>query len=294
MAEPIGVVAMIHGSAASLDRDSIADYLRRVMRGRSPTPAQVGDLRRRYELVGGTAHLIERSRQQVERLATTLGSDFQVELGAKHSQPFIAEAVARLADRGMQRVIGIALAPHESLLTTREYDEAGAKAGADAGLRWKMVRSWHTEPDLVALWSDLVTEAMTTQSDGATVLFSAHSLPIRAGDPYLAQVAETAAAVAGEAGLGPEEWQLVFQSVPPGVDPSGWLGPNLAESYPAKGSAVVAPVGFVSDHLEVLFDIDLQAREEAAAAGVRLSRTRMPNDDPRLARAIASAITATT
>lgn len=293
MSELTGVVAMIHGSASDLDDESIRDYLERVMRGRTPSEEQIADLRRRYELIGGSTHLLERSRQQVDALAASLGAEFKVALGAKHSAPFIGDAVRELANTGVRSLRGVALAPHESRLTTGQYDEAGAKAAANVGLRWSMVRSWHTEPGLIALWAQLLSEALAGHGPRPSVLFSAHSLPLVPGDPYPRQVRDTAAAIAGAAGLPPAQWKVVFQSVPPGVDPSNWLGPNLAESYPTAERVVVAPIGFVSAHLEVLFDIDIQARDEAKAVGSELTRTRMPNEDPRLALAMASAITAT-
>ena len=290
MSDVTGVVAMVHGSASSLDEASLADYLGRIMRGRTPTAEQVADLRRRYELIGGTSHLLERSHRQVEALAEALGSSFRVTLGAKHSPPFIADSVAELADAGVRRVIGLGLAPHESLLTTGQYDEAGAKAAATAGVEWKMVRSWHLEPELIVLWSDLLRDAVAVMADHPPrLLFSAHSLPIRPGDPYPGQVVETAAAIGYAAKLAPGDWDVVYQSVPPGVDPSTWLGPNISDSYAAP-AVLVAPIGFVSDHLEVLYDLDVQAKDEAAAAGVELRRTGMPNDDPRLARAMAAAV----
>lgn len=280
---------MVHGSASSLDEDSIADYLGRIMRGRTPTEEQIAALRHRYELIGGTATLLEHSRRQVDALAAALGPAFEVVLGAKHSNPWVADAVAALTESGRRRVIGIALAPHESFLTTTQYDEAGAKAAAGAGAEWTMVRRWHLEPDLIMVWADLVREALPL-GEPRRVLFSAHSLPIRPGDPYPGLVAETAEAIAFAVGLEPGEWQVAYQSVPPGVDPSTWLAPNLADSYPSTGRVLIAPIGFVSDHLEVLYDLDLLAKQEAAGVGVELTRTRMPNDDPRLARAMAAAI----
>lgn len=285
-------MVMVHGSAAGLDEGSLRDYLGRIMRGRTPTPEQVKDLRRRYEAIGGTANLLDRSREQAERLAVCLGSRHEVVLGAKHSPPFIADAVNQLAASGARRIVGIALAPHESLLTTGQYDEIGAKAAAEAGLDWSMVRSWHLQRELVALWAGLLTDGLRAAPERPLVLFSAHSLPFRPDDPYSTQVRETAEAVARAAGLGPDDWQVVFQSVPPGVDRSGWLGPNLNATFPRDGTVLVVPVGFVSDHLEILYDIDVQAREEAAAVGVEVIRTRMPNEDPRLARAMAAAVIA--
>lgn len=280
---------MVHGSASSLDDESIKAYLAQVMRGRVPTPEQVVDLQRRYTVIGGCGSLLDRSRRQVDAIGAALGPQFKVVLGAKHAAPSIPDAVHELARAGARRVLGVALAPHESRLTTGQYDDAGAKAAADVGVDWSMVRSWHLEPALLELWVDLLGEARRA-SPKAPVLFTAHSLPRTPGDPYPAQVMEMARRIAGAAAL--EEWGLVFQSVPPGVDPAAWLGPNLADSYPSDGQVVVAPIGFVSDHLEVLYDIDIQARDEAAAVGTELTRTRLPNDDPRLAQAVAAALTA--
>ena len=283
---------MIHGSASRLDDESIEAYLGRIMRGRAPTPEQIGDLRRRYELIGGPTHLLERSRQQIDAIASVLGPGFKVVLGAKHSPPFISDALRELADAGARRVVGVALAPHESRLTTGQYDDAGAKAAADIGIEWSMVRSWHLESELIALWADLVAAALPAEIPRPRILFSAHSVPAVRDDPYPGQVRETAEAVARAARLDSGEWEVVFQSVPPGVDASKWLGPNLADSYPSEGSVLIVPIGFVSDHLEVLYDIDVQARQEAAAVGAQVSRTRMPNGDPRLAQAVAAALAA--
>ena len=290
MNEITGVVAMIHGSASDLDDQSIRDYLGRIMRGRDPTAEQVDDLRRRYTAIGGPSHLLERTRGQVDAVASALGPSFKVLVGAKHSDPFIPSAVKELAQAGARRVIGVALAPHESRLTTGQYDDAGARAAAEAGVDWSMLRSWHLEPALISLWVDLLSEVLDTEKPGARILFTAHSVPRVPGDPYPQQVRQTAEAIAAALELQASDWTVVYQSVPPGADASGWLGPNLADSYPAGGRAVVAPIGFVSDHLEVLYDIDIQAREEAAAVGAELKRTRMPNDDPRLGDAVAAAL----
>jgi protoporphyrin/coproporphyrin ferrochelatase len=283
---------MVHGSADALDDEAIASYLARMMRGREPSAEQIADLRRRYEVVGGTGTLMQRGLRQVERLAEVLGPGYAVALGAKHSSPSIGEAVADVVAQGAKRVVGVALAPHESRLTTSQYDEAGASAAAGQGVAWVMVRSWHTAPALIELWAERVTAAMAGAREPVRVLFTAHSLPAIPGDPYPAQVTGTAKAVASAAGLRAGSWEVVYQSVPPSADPGAWLGPNLDDSFRSDERAVVVPIGFVSDHLEVRYDIDVQARERAQAVGAILVRAEMPNDEPRLARAIAAQITA--
>lgn len=260
------------------------------MRGRPLSDEQVEDLRTRYRSIGGPGRLLEVSRRQVELLAEELGEQFAVTLGAKHSPPFISDAVSHLQERGATRVIGIALAPHESLLTTDQYDQAGRAAASEHQVAWEMVRSWHLQDPLIELWAERLA-AVIKAEPASTVLFSAHSLPKREGDPYPAQVKQTAEAVAAAAGV--TSWEIVFQSVPPQADRSAWLGPDLLEAVAgAAGRVVVVPIGFVSDHLEILFDVDQQAAAEATRAGVVLVRTPMPNDDRRLAAALAAAVRA--
>ena len=205
----IGVLVMAYGTPAS--PDDIEAYYTHIRRGRPPTPEQLDDLRRRYDAIGGLSPMLERTRAQVAALQTVLGGGYHVVLGQKHAAPFIEDARVDL-QAGVDRIIGLVLAPHYSALSVGEYE---ARAAPDV-----MVRSWHLEESLVELLADRVRDA-DVDSD-TEVLFTAHSLPARVlemGDRYPEQLRETAEAVAARAGV--ERWRVAWQSA--GRTPEPWL-----------------------------------------------------------------------
>ena len=282
-----GVLVMAYGTPASLD--DIETYYTHIRRGRPPSPEQLAELRRRYEAIGGVSPLLERTTAQVDALRRELGEGFVVELGQKHAAPFIEDGMRALS--GVDVVIGVVLAPHYSSLSVGDY-----AARAEAVGRIRMVESWHLEEGLISLLAERVTDAVGRFVDGARVetLFTAHSLPARIlemDDPYPTQLQETATAVASRAGL--TTWREAWQSA--GRTPEPWIGPDILEVIRGLrdegfDGVVVCPAGFVSDHLEVLYDVDVEARAVAEECGLRLERTASLNDDPRFIKTLAGVV----
>ena len=285
---------MAYGTPAT--PEDVEAYYTHVRRGRPPTPEQLADLRRRYDAIGGTSPLLERTRAQVQGLQQALGEGWRVELGMKHAAPFLEDGVRALAAAGVTRLIGLVLAPHYSRLSVGEYAERVREAAGDAGIDAVTVDSWHLEPGYVELLAAFVQEAVAGLPGirPLEVVFTAHSLPERIladGDPYPQQLTETARTVAAVAGV--DRWSVGWQSA--GRTPEPWIGPDILEVLRARaeegvGGVVVCPAGFVSDHLEVLFDLDVEARAEAERLGLAFARTRMPNDHPAFCAALACAV----
>jgi ferrochelatase len=291
---PVGVVLMAYGTPAT--PADVEAYYTHVRRARPPTPEQLADLQRRYDAIGGTSPLLERTQAQARCLQAALDRHgaFTVELGMKHAPPFIEDAVERLADGGASRAVGVVLAPHYSRLSVGEYEER-ARAAAGDRLDLAMVPSWHDAPLYLDALTERVQKALATLPAATEVVFTAHSLPARIvdeGDRYPAQLQETAAAVAGRAGV--KRWRVGWQSA--GRTPEPWLGPDILETLSDLAAAggvdgvLVCPAGFTSDHLEILYDLDIEARARAEELGLAFARTESLNDDPRLCEAVAAAV----
>jgi ferrochelatase len=265
--------------------DDLEAYYTDIRRGRPPAPEQLADLRRRYDAIGGLSPLAERTRAQAAAVARALGGGWVVGLGLKHAEPRIEAAAEALLEAGVDDgVTGIVLAPHHSALSVGQYHE---RAAAVLGDRYRGVGGWGTEPALVALLAERVRAAVDSLAgcERIEVLVTAHSLPVRClelDDPtYPEQLTATGEAVAAAAGLG--SWRVAWQSA--GRTPEPWLGPDVLEvvkGLPGDGfdGVVVCPAGFTSDHLEVLYDVDVEAAQLASSVGVRLARTASLNDDP--------------
>jgi len=284
---------MAYGTPAT--PDDIEAYYTHVRRGRPPTPEQLADLRRRYDAIGGTSPLLQRTEEQAAGIQAALGDGFRVELGMKHAPPFIEDGVAALAAAGTTDVVGLVLAPHYSALSVGEYAERAEAAAAEVGVVLTMVTSWHLAAGYLDLLTGFVREALERlDADPVEVVFTAHSLPTRIldmGDPYPDQLAETAKAVAAQAGV--DRWSVGWQSA--GRTPEPWIGPDLLTVLPTlleAGAAgvVVCAAGFVSDHLEVLFDLDVEARAEADRLGLAFTRTRSPNANPAFCATLAGLV----
>src|SRR5215213_1558576 len=284
---------MAYGTPAT--PDDIKAYYTHVRRRRPPTEEQLADLRRRYEAIGGTSPLLERTQEQAAGIQSALGDAFRVELGMKHAPPFVEDGVAALAAAGVSRIVGLVLAPHYSALSVGEYATRAAAAAADAGVELTMVSSWHLAPGYLDLLARFVGEEVGRLGvDPVEVVFTAHSLPTRIldmGDPYPDQLAGTAAAVATRAGV--DRWSVGWQSS--GRTPEPWIGPDLLAILPTlveAGAAgvVVCAAGFVSDHLEVLYDLDVEARAAAESLGLAFTRTPSPNAHPGFCATLAEVI----
>ena len=304
---PTGVLVMAHGTPSSTD--GIAPFYTAIRRGSPPPPDLLDELVGRYRAIGGTSPLTERTRAQVSGVAGALEAvapgEFVVRLGTKYVRPTLEEAVAELAGAGAARVVGIVLTPHQSSLGSGEYFRRARRAAEDLPdpVPFTAVPSWHRAPGLAAILADRTREALdasdATGPGPTAVFFTAHSLPQRVvaeGDPYPDQVAESAADVAALLALDAAPaltWGVAWQSAGRTADP--WIGPDLlaeirrvaSEGY---ASVVVCPVGFVSDHLEVLYDLDIEARQLAGSVGVAFTRTRSLNADPRFLSVLAGVV----
>jgi ferrochelatase len=287
------VLLMAYGTPAT--PDDVEAYYAHVRRGRPPTPELLDDLRRRYAAIGGTSPLLERTRAQTACVQAALGEGFLVELGMKHAAPFVEDGIAALAAAGARGVVGLVLAPHYSALSVGEYEARAATAAAGQGVDLHFVRSWHLEPGYVDLLAGFVTEAVGSLNvDPVEVVFTAHSLPARilqTGDPYPEQLRQTAEAVATRAEV--ERWSVAWQSA--GRTPEPWIGPELLTVLPGLAAAgargvVVCPAGFVSDHLEILYDLDVEAARAAADLGLPFARTASPNDHPAFCTTVADVV----
>ncbi|SIT06903.1 ferrochelatase [Alicyclobacillus vulcanalis] len=293
----LGVLMMAYGTPRNLDE--VEAYYTDIRRGRRPTPEQLADLVRRYQAIGGVSPLYEitvRQAQAVERVLNGQGGRFRVYLGMKHTAPRIAEAVAAMHRDGIDRAIAIVLAPHYSALSVETYHEQARPAAEKLGLELACVNQWHLEPRFLDALAARVEEALARCEDPrrAMVIFTAHSLPARIlemGDPYVDQLHESGEAVAKRLGL--SHYTFGWQSAGRTAEP--WLGPDLLEMLPTVAQdgyreVVVCSQGFVADHLEVLYDVDIEAKQHAERLGLRLVRTRQMNDDPDFIQAVADVI----
>jgi len=297
---PVGVLVMAHGTPASADE--VEAFYTRIRRGRPPTPGQLAELAARYEAIGGVSPLTERTAAQVDGLAKVLDElapgRFVVRFGAKYTAPFIEDAAAELAAAGPEAVVGIVLTPHRSSMGSGEYHRR-AEAALDPPA-YRPVAQWYETPGFAGLVADRVDHARSrlpaADREGAMVLFTAHSLPARVvaeGDPYPEQVEDSARRVAERAGLA--HWRVAWQSA--GRTPEPWIGPDVLEVLSGLADegyrgVVVCPIGFVADHLEVLYDIDVEAARCAEAVGLDFTRTDSLNDDPRFLRVLAEVVLA--
>lgn len=288
----VGVLVMAYGTPR--DRDNIEAYYTDIRRGRPPTPELLADLVRRYDRLGGTFPLREITDRQITALRHALGDGYAVALGTKHSSPKVEDGVHELAALGVERIVGLVLAPHYSQFSIGEYAERAAKAGAEHDLTVDTIPSWHLLPAYVEFLQRAVDAALTRVPAGSRVLFTAHSLPERilaSGDPYPDQIRETAEAVAAAAGL--PHFAVGWQSA--GRTPEPWLGPDVLDvvrDCADQGAAglVVSACGFVADHLEVAYDLDIEAASLAAELGLPFARTASVNDDPGVMAALAELV----
>lgn len=286
------VLLMAYGSAPSLDEQAIRAYLTHILRfyrRTAPSRKEVRHLRARYEAVGGsplydiTARLVTATQRALDLAAP---GEFRVFMAMKHSPPYIEERVQRIADEGFSNAVGVALAPFRSRLSTDGYYKLVDDANAElpSPMTWRFTWDWHLHPLFLTLWERRLGDALRVPVDRPTVVFTNHSLPARGlqdGDPYQRQFEATAAAIAERCGLA--EWRTAYQSA--GGGGTSWVGPALtnvlAELIGAgHRSVLLAPVGFVMEHLEVLYDLDVDAAQMGKELGVEVTRTRMPNDDP--------------
>ena len=299
------VLLMAYGTPAS-GPGALDSYYTHIRRGRRPPPELLAELRARYDAIGGRSPLLDISRAQAACLRDALAAaghgGVEVAVGMKHSRPFVEDAAQLLAASSATHVVGLVLAPHYSRMSIKEYGDRAEAALAEepgGGPGFTLVRSWATEAGYVAYLAQAVRDALArlgSAAAGAEVVFTAHSLPVRileAGDPYPDELRDTAEAVAREAGL--ERWSVAWQSAGRTKEP--WIGPDVLEVLPRLARAgatgvVVCPAGFVADHLEVLYDLDIEAAAAARELGLPFARTASPNAHPALGASLASVVAA--
>ncbi len=292
------VLLLAYGGPAQLA--DVPAYLADIRGGRPTPPALVEEFTERYRLIGGRSPLLDITQSLAERLQQKL--DLPVFIGMRHWHPYIKDTVAQMVTLGVTRATAICLAPHYSRMSIGAYrqrlDEALAAPGADMAIDF--VGSWHLQPEYLAGLAARArhTLARFAEADRVKVVFTAHSLPasiVEQGDPYDAQVRATAAAVAEMVSLPADRWTLAYQSA--GRRGERWLGPSIEEVVLAQAQAgirdmLVAPVGFLMDHVEVLYDLDIELQQVATEAGAHVERTPMLNDSLELVDALASIVRA--
>jgi ferrochelatase len=267
------------------------------------TPAVLSEITENYMCIGGKSPLLELTQQQVDAVASYFDlTQFRFYLGMRHWSPWIEDTILEMLEDGVTHAVSLVLAPHYSELSIAKYQKK-IVAGLEmyrGHIEFEHIQSYHDLPGLMQAFSNRVQEGLERWPEGTRrdvhVVFSAHSLPVRIlemGDPYETQLRETARLVVALSGLENERWSWSYQSA--GRSPEPWLGPQLQEYLPKLArrgirDVLSVPIGFVSDHVEILFDIDIQAQEVARELGMRLERPSTLNVDPLFISALAQVI----
>jgi len=288
-ADRVAVLLMAYGGPGSLD--DVEPYLSDVRGGRPTSPELLREIRERYARIGGRSPILELTRAQAVAVGRALGTGFSVYVGMRHWHPFIRETAEEIVRAGHRRVVGVVMAPHYSAMSVGAYEKKLLEA-AQGHFETALVRSWGDHPSFLEGVTDRIKQALQRFPSPAAVqvIFTAHSLPQRilaAGDPYPDELRASAAAVATRAGL--SAWRLAYQSAGATADP--WLGPEAGDVVTELAAAgrkafLLVPIGFVCDHVEILYDIDVEYRELAGRLGVQLERTDSLNDDVHLVAAV--------
>ena len=280
------VLLLAHGAPERVE--DVDEYLSNVRGGRPVAPRVAAEVRQRYEEIGGGSPMLARTLEQAEALEAVLG--VPVYFGMRNWRPFIKDTMARMQSAGIERIVALCLAPQYSRLSVgfyfRRTQEAKQALGYTAEIVW--TKSFHDHPALIAAFR----EKLAGQLPAGRVLFTAHSLPekiLENADPYDKEARTTARLVAESAGLA--NWEFAYQSQ--GMTEERWLGPTVEsklDEYAAAGvkDVVLHPIGFVSDHVEVLYDVDILFKNYAAQRGITLRRPASLNASPRFIEALAA------
>ncbi|WP_433748706.1 ferrochelatase [Falsibacillus pallidus] len=303
MKKKMGLLVMAYGTPYK--EEDLERYYTHIRHGRTPSPELLEDLRSRYQAIGGISPLAKITQQQAEKLEAHLNEiqdeiEFKAYLGLKHIEPFVEDAVKQMKEDGLEEAVSIVLAPHFSTFSVKSYNGRAKEAAANlGGLEIQSVESWYKEPKFIDYWVEKVKEVYSQMPDEergqACLIVSAHSLPekiLQSGDPYPDQLKETAQLIAEKAGI--KEYAIGWQSA--GNTPEPWLGPDVQDltrdlfhekHYKAF---VYIPVGFVSDHLEVLYDNDTECKIVTDEIGASYYRPEMPNSQPAFIDALAAVV----
>ncbi len=298
MSDPATAVLLM-GYGSPSGAGDLAGYLTDVLRGRAPPPQMVEDYERRYARIGGSPQngILASLRDKLERRLARGATGPRVYLGTKHWHPNIATVLPRMAEEGVRRAIAVPLSPYASTWILEPYRSTLAEGvrAARSPIEVELKTDWHLDPDLLGLWARSIRASLEALHDpSAWVHLSAHSLPRRyrdAGDPYPEILAETSRAIAERAGL--TRWGFTFQSAGNTTEP--WLGPDVTERMleaKAHGATaqLIASFGFVFDHLETLYDLDVEVRGFAERHGIPYHRVPMPNDADAVVDALARTV----
>lgn len=299
----MGLLVMAYGTPYK--EEDIERYYTHIRHGRKPSPEMLDDLKKRYEAIGGISPLAKITIEQAERLQKHLNEvqdevEFKLYIGLKHIEPFIEDAVKQMHEDGIEEAVSIVLAPHFSTFSVKSYNGRAKEEAEKLGnLQITSVESWFDEPKFIQYWAEKVKETfdeMTSEErNHAVLIVSAHSLPekiLQSGDPYPDQLQKTADLIAEKAGV--KNYAVGWQSA--GNTPEPWLGPDVQdltkELFESEGykAFVYTPVGFVADHLEVLYDNDYECKVITEELGVNYYRPEMPNAQPLFIDAMATVV----
>ncbi len=298
----LGLLVMAYGTPTK--EEDIEPYYTHIRHGRKPAPEELQDLKDRYKAIGGVSPLAKITEEQTKALEAKVNElqdeyEFKAYIGLKHISPFIEDAVQQMAEDGIKEAVSIVLAPHYSTFSIKSYNERARKEAEKHGIQITSVESWYKEPGFIQFWAEgirKIYDAMSEEERSKAVLIvSAHSLPekiLQHGDPYADQLQETADLIAEKAGI--VNYEVGWQSE--GNTPDPWLGPDVQDLtkdlYKEKGyrSFVYAPVGFVADHLEVLYDNDYECKVVCDELGVPYHRPEMPNTNPQFIQTLAEVV----
>jgi protoporphyrin/coproporphyrin ferrochelatase len=286
------VLLMAYGSPDT--KEDVEAYYTHIRGGRKPTKEELENLKSRYERIGGQSPLLKVTKSTAKKLEQKLNSRekvIEVYSGMKHWHPFIAETFDEISKDGISQLTSVALAPHYSKMSIGSYQDAVKKANEEHGNKiiLKFVDNWHLDSVFIEKWKERINDAYKLKFSGTDrehifFLFTAHSLPEKIqtwNDPYKIQLLETTEKLATELKLEEKQYGFAFQSA--GHTSELWLGPDILEKVKELKMAgwkniLVAPIGFVSDHLEILFDIDIETKDLAKDIGIHLERTESFND----------------
>ncbi|SDQ86776.1 ferrochelatase [Virgibacillus subterraneus] len=288
----MGLIVMAYGTPNK--EEDILPYYTHIRHGRKPSEEALQDLKDRYKAIGGISPLARITQEQAKALEVNLNAsqdevEYSVYIGLKHIAPFIEDAVQQMAEDGIKEAVSLVLAPHYSTFSVKSYNTRANDEAEKYGITIESVESWYDEPGFIEHWSNQINavydEMSAEEREKAVLVVSAHSLPekiLQNGDPYPDQLKETARLISEKTGI--KDYAIGWQSE--GNTPDPWLGPDVQDLtrdlYEQKGyrTFVYAPVGFIADHLEVLYDNDYECKVVCDELGANYYRPEMPNVHP--------------
>ncbi|MEX1247427.1 MAG: ferrochelatase [Anaerolineales bacterium] len=300
--ETIGLLLMAYGSPEDLGQ--MEAYLLDVREGRAPSPELIEEISERYSMIGGKSPLLERTNEQAKALEGELnkrfanrGKTFKAFVGMRHWQPRIHSAINQMVAAKIHEAVALVMAPHNSRMSIGMYYKRLDEASDGKKINFVRIQSWHNHPGILDAIAEKIEIGLAKFNDNKPyIVFTAHSLPskvLEMGDPYDDQLNETARILADRFELQANQWQFCYQSA--GARAIPWLGPQIEEviaelAKKGKRNILVVPIGFVCDHVEVLYDIDIRARQIAEQYGARLERSPSLNASPTFVAALADLV----